>query len=121
NAELEARHDVRFTIEAKSCQPSAVSHQQNSTPARSRTRNVSLGPRHDVRFTTRASSKRKARESNPPLRRRRTALAERPGQPVSGYHPFSVDLPGVEPGSPACRAGIVPLDHRPMRFLTSDA
>ena len=24
-----------------------------------------------------------------------------------------VDPPGIEPGSPACRAGVVPLDHRP--------
>ncbi len=27
---------------------------------------------------------------------------------------YQVDLPGVEPGFPACRAGVVPLDHRPV-------
>ena len=28
--------------------------------------------------------------------------------------PVPVDPPGVEPGSPACRAGVVPLDHKPI-------
>ena len=59
--------------------------------------------------------KRKARESNPPLPSGRTALAKRPGQPVSGYLP--VDPPGIEPGSPVCRTGVVPLDHEPVALL----
>ena len=25
-----------------------------------------------------------------------------------------MDPPGIEPGSPACRAGVVPLDHEPI-------
>ena len=29
------------------------------------------------------------------------------------YPAQTVDPPGIEPGSPACEAGIVPLDHRP--------
>ena len=57
--------------------------------------------------------KRKARESNPHLPLGRTVLAGRPGEPVSGYLP-SVDPPGVEPGSPVCRPGVVPLDHEPV-------
>src|SRR2546427_13299875 len=30
-------------------------------------------------------------------------------------HHFSVDPPGIEPGSPVCRTGVVPLDHEPKR------
>src|SRR5262245_2547147 len=32
---------------------------------------------------------------------------------VSGYLPYPVDPPGVEPRSPARQAGVVPLDHGP--------
>src|SRR3954454_1438323 len=39
---------------------------------------------------------------------------------VSGYLPSSVDPPGIEPGSPACRAGVVPLDHEPIHFSGPD-
>ena len=42
----------------------------------------------------------------------RTTLAEGPGQPYPAT--FQVDPPGIEPGSPACRAGVVPLDHGPI-------
>jgi hypothetical protein len=45
-------------------------------------------------------------------RENRVSTAARPT--VSGYLPFtSVDPPGIEPGSPACRAGVVPLEHEP--------
>ena len=34
---------------------------------------------------------------------------------VSGYLPlFVVEPPGIEPGFPACRAGVFPLDHGPI-------
>ena len=32
---------------------------------------------------------------------------------------LTVDLPRIELGSPACRAGVVPLDHRPVRQWTA--
>ena len=31
-----------------------------------------------------------------------------------------VDPPGIEPGFPACRAGVVPLDHEPVLFSGPD-
>ena len=31
-----------------------------------------------------------------------------------GYLPFGVEPPGIEPGLPACHAGVVPLDHDPV-------
>ena len=31
-----------------------------------------------------------------------------------------MDPPGIEPGSPACRAGVVPLDHEPVRLSGPD-
>jgi hypothetical protein len=45
-------------------------------------------------------------------------------QTVSGYLPISVDAPGVEPGFPVCRTGVLPLDDEPsvvlfaVQFLT---
>ena len=41
-------------------------------------------------------------------------LANRPGQPYPTTFHISVDRPGIEPGSPARRAGVVPLDHQPV-------
>ena len=54
--------------------------QCESTPTRSRTRNVSFEARNDVRFTIGAE----------------------------------VDLAGFEPEFPVCRAGVLPLDDRPL-------
>ena len=84
-----------------------------STPTRIRTRNASFEARYDGPFHHRGVE-RKARESNPHLRwENRISRAAR--QAVSGYLP-SVDPPGVEPGFPVCRAGVVPLDHEPVPF-----
>lgn len=57
--------------------------------------------------------KRKARESNPHLPCGRAALAVRSGQPYPATFHMSVDSPGVEPESPPCHSGVVPLDHEP--------
>ena len=71
---------------------------------------ISISPSgHVIQHT-----KRKARDLNPHLHGGRTALAERPGQPYPATFQISVDRPGIEPGSPACRAGVVPLDHQPV-------
>src|ERR1019366_8288698 len=81
-----------------------------STPTRIRTRNASFEARYDGPFHHRGVE-RKARESNPHLRwENRLSRAARPT--VSGYLP-SMDPPGIEPGFPVCRAGVVPLDHEP--------
>jgi hypothetical protein len=66
-----------------------------------------------VLFTIRASE-RKARELNPHSRRE-PALAERSGEPISGYLPPAVDPPGVEPGSPPRQGGALPLGDEPER------
>src|SRR4051794_13668654 len=112
-----------------------------SVPARSRTRNVSLGPRSDLRFTI-GTTQRKAWDSNPQPRQGRPASngvarqfaclpspVESPGvapgpPPRQGgvllldHDPMSrslaVDPPGVEPGSPPRDGGVVPLDHGPV-------
>jgi hypothetical protein len=63
-----------------------------------------------VRFTIRASSGRQG--SRTLISVGRTALAERPGQPYPAT--FQVDPPGIEPGFPVCRTGVVPLDHEPI-------
>ena len=84
-----------------------------SAPTRIRTRNASFEARYDRPFHHRGV-KRKARESNPHLRwENRLSRAARPT--VSGYLP-SVDPPGIEPGFPVCRTGVVPLDHEPIPF-----
>ena len=58
--------------------------------------------------------KRKARDLNPHgLAAARFSKPAR--QPVSGYPPYRVDPAGVEPALPARQAGVVPLDHRPVR------
>ena len=83
----------------------------SNTPTRIRTRNASFEARHDRPFHHRGFE-RKARESNPHLRwENRLSRAARPT--VSGYLP-KVDPPGIEPGSPVCRTGVVPLDHEPV-------
>ncbi len=38
----------------------------------------------------------------------------RPGKPYPATFRLSVDPPGIEPGLPACRAGVFPLDHEPI-------
>ncbi len=50
------------------------------------------------------------------------ALAGRPSKPIAGYLPyrFSVDPPGIEPGSPPRQGGVVPLDHEPVFFSGPD-
>ena len=35
-------------------------------------------------------------------------------QTVSGYLPYAVDRPGIEPGSPPRQGGIVPFDFQPI-------
>jgi hypothetical protein len=65
-----------------------------------------------VHFTIGASSGRQG--SRTLISVGRTALAERPGQPYPAtFH--SVDPPGIEPGFPVCRTGVVPLDHEPTK------
>jgi hypothetical protein len=59
---------------------------------------------------------RKARDLNPHgLAAARFSKPAR--QPVSGYPPEAVDPAGIEPALPACRAGVVPLDHRPVQSV----
>jgi hypothetical protein len=62
---------------------------------------------------------RKARDLNPHSQQGdRLSRAARPT--VSGYLP-GMDPPGIEPGLPACRAGVFPLDHEPhSTFQTGD-
>src|SRR5262245_45566623 len=77
---------------------------------------------------------RKARESNPHLRlENRLSRAARPnrirlpskrGRGIRGEgrddlsflapRPSRLDPPGIEPESPVCRTGVVPLDHEPI-------
>ncbi len=57
-------------------------------------------------------SERKVGESNPKPRYRGDCLA-RSFLSQFGYLPLPVDPPGIEPGLPACRAGVLPLDHEP--------
>jgi hypothetical protein len=65
-----------------------------------------------VHFTIGASSGRQG--SRTLISVGRTALAERPGQPYPAtFH--QVDPPGIEPGFPVCRTGVVPLDHEPIQ------
>jgi hypothetical protein len=66
-----------------------------------------------VLFTI-GTSERKARELNPHSRRE-PALAERSGEPISGYLPRAVDPPGVEPGPPPRQGGALPLGDEPAR------
>jgi hypothetical protein len=68
-----------------------------STPTRIRTRNPSLEARDD-----------------PPFHHRGSLLGV--GGPVPVLH-RRVDPPGLEPGSPACRAGVFPLDDEPFSGL----
>ena len=84
---------------------------------RTRTQNIPLEAGHDLHFTTEALQKRKARDSNPHLPRGRAALAVRSGQPYPATFRIlhsSVDPPGVEPESPPCHSGVVPLDYEPV-------
>ncbi len=60
-----------------------------------------------------SGQRRKARESNPPLREEIT-LAGWPGQPISGCLPYRVDPLGIEPRSPPRQGGVFPLDHGPV-------
>ena len=113
-----------------------------SRPGRTRTRDSSLGPRYDPPLHHRGVQ-RKARDSNPhALAGALVSTEARPA--VSGYLPFEwthresnpdlrharatsspwtmgpsisasrVDRRGVEPRSPACDAGVVPLDQQPV-------
>ena len=53
------------------------------------------------------------------MTRRSHGLANRPGEPYPAtfriFH-LRVDPPGIEPGFPVCRTGVVPLDHEPVCF-----
>ena len=52
------------------------------------------------------------------MTQRSHGLANRPGEPYPAtfrmFFSSRVDPPGIEPGSPVCRTGVVPLDHEPM-------
>jgi hypothetical protein len=48
----------------------------------------------------------------------RALFSKQARRTVSGYLPFQVDPPGIEPGSPARQAGVVPLDHEPLLALS---
>ena len=93
---------------------------RSAAPTRTRTRNASLEARHDLRFTIEAhiaSSQRKAWDSNPHPRRARTALANRPGQPYPAtFRIFSGPTGNRTRISSHARAGVVPLDHEPVRI-----
>ena len=41
-------------------------------------------------------------------------LANRPGKPYPATFRRSVDPPGIEPGFPVCRTGVLPLDDEPI-------
>jgi hypothetical protein len=90
---------------------------QFSSPTRSRTRNASFEARHDVRFTIELCAGSPAAEGGG-IEPCPTPL---PGQLVSNQCPepvrlpsVRVDPPGIEPGSPPCHSGVVPLDHEPV-------
>ena len=87
-------------------------------PTRTRTRDSSLGPRRDrpLHHQGNQSGRQGIRTLIP---RRETALAVRPGQPYPATFQSSrsdrrVDHRGVEPRSPGCKPGVVPLDQQPM-------
>ncbi len=95
----------------------------SSSSTRIRTWNLSLEARHDVRFTIEPwqsiNSQRKAWDSNPHAAPSGSALAVRPGKPypatfrmIQWTHWESNPTAFPETG-PACRAGVVPLDHEP--------
>ena len=66
--------------------------------------------------------KRKAWDLNPhdPVRVARFSKPAR--RAVSGYLPsYRVDPLGVEPRFPACRAGVVPLDHEPLKWSVGES
>ena len=62
-----------------------------------------------------SSRQRKAWDLNP-HNPRRVARPEQtgPAKPYPATFRMSVDPPGIEPGFPVCRTGVVPLDHEPM-------
>ena len=115
----------RHQAEGEGLEPSSPEGERLSRPAR----------RTDIRLpSTIKSLQRKARESNPHSPKG-SAFPERPGNPYPAAFracgtPFqwcrfpptplewcptsTVDLPGIEPGSPVCRTGVVPLDHKPV-------
>jgi hypothetical protein len=50
------------------------------------------------------------------MTRKSHGLANRPGEPYPATFRLLVDPPGIEPGLPVCRTGVVPLDHEPVSF-----
>ena len=61
---------------------------------------------------------RKAWDLNPhPREGARISSAAR--QTISGYLPISVDPPGIEPGFPVCRTGVLPLDDEPSVLIVT--
>ena len=105
-ATFEAWNDIRFTTRAFRKQPVPWPGIEPGSP-----------PSEGgvvIRWTTRANQ-RKERDSNPQT----LAGAGLAGQcDTNSAHPSvsqpSVDPPGIEPGLPACRASVIPLDHRPI-------
>ena len=92
--------------------PGLLDDGTSSTPSRGRTCNASFEARDDVRFTIGARAEGKGVEPSSPR-----------GEPTFQIGPANrirlpsvgVDPLGIEPRFPACRAGVVPLDHEPAR------
>jgi hypothetical protein len=90
----------------------------DNAPARTRTRNSSLGPRRD-RPLHHQGARAEGKGFEPSFHKRETALAVRPGQPYPATFlersmTEAVDHRGVEPRFPGCKPGVVPLDQQPI-------
>lgn len=99
------------------------SNHASITSTRIRTRNTQLEAGRDFRFTIEAIRQKSGRQGIRTLisLEERSALAVRSGQPYPATFQdvlqVRVDPPGVEPGSPPCHSGIVPLDHGPVIII----
>jgi hypothetical protein len=67
----------------------------------------------------RSGGQRKAWDLNPHPAKGH-GLANRLGQPYPTTFQNPVDPPGIEPGFPPCRGGVVPLDHEPVMLSGPD-
>src|SRR5205814_3779161 len=87
----------------------------SSTPTRSSTQNIPLGPGYDFHFTIGANQKNfqwTHRESNPDFQSAGLVSSRWTMSPST----LEWTGRGVEPRSSACRAGVFPLDQPPESF-----
>ena len=68
-----------------------------------------------------SSRKRKVGESNPVQPRNQGSWLATRFLSQFGYLPYEVDPPGIEPGLPVCRTGVVPLDHEPIKWSAGES